>query len=76
MKLRLKLAIMVLLPLAVCIVQASIQSMQAVETLRIAEIMKKNMDAFHAASLLIHEIQKERRLSSMQESGSAEGHIL
>jgi methyl-accepting chemotaxis protein len=76
MKLRLKLAIMVLLPLAVCIVQASIQSMQAVETLRIAEIMKKNMDAFHAASLLIHEIQKERGLSSLLVSGSAVGHML
>lgn len=69
MKLRFKLAIMAMLPLSAFLFQAVIQSNQLIETISITEKMKKNMDAFNAVSNLIHELQKERGLSSLFASG-------
>lgn len=69
MKLRIKLAIMAFLPLAVFLFQAAIQSSQMLETMDISKTMLTNMKAFNSASYLIHELQKERGLSSLFSSG-------
>lgn len=76
MKIRLKLAIMVMLPLSAFVFQSAIQSTQLIETIKISENMKKNMDAFNAVSNLIHELQKERGLSSVLASGEDVSGVL
>lgn len=76
MKLRFKLAIMVMLPLSAFVFQSAIQSTQLIETIKISENMKKNMDAFNAVSNLIHELQKERGLSSLLASGEDVSEVL
>ena len=71
MKLAWKIGCITLVPLLAFTLQSCRQVLQTLETHQIAAFMKTNMDAFRADSTLIHQLQKERGLSSLFIGGGA-----
>ncbi|MBF0365546.1 MAG: nitrate- and nitrite sensing domain-containing protein [Oligoflexia bacterium] len=69
MKLVHKLALITLVPLLVFAVQNIYYLNQSLESQRVAQQMLHNFQLFHSISSMIHELQKERGMSSLYLSG-------